>query len=133
MRSEVVSLFATEKLPSPYVVVAVVVNDLPSRSLGVRLSETASGCERSWWKQAWQQLKAGWEDGWRNHPHVRASAPGTGDVGIVHPADFQMLQVSFPSGVAAYSGLISRPGLVAFVSVDRSTGRFMGVKFKHMP
>jgi hypothetical protein len=90
-----VSLYATEKMPSPYVVVAVVVNDLPSRSLGVRLSDTAGGYERSCWKQAWSQLKAGWEDGWRNHPHVRASAPGARDVAIVHPADFQMLQVSF--------------------------------------
>jgi hypothetical protein len=79
------------------------------------------------------QLRAAVEDGWRNHPYVRASAPGASDVAIVHPAHFQMLQVSFHLVLPPYSELISRPGLVAFVSVDRSTGRFMGVKFKHMP
>jgi len=128
-----VTLFATEKLPSPYVVVAVVTNDLPSRSLGVRLSETASGYERSLWRQAWGQLKAAVEDGWRNHPFVWASAPGAYQVVHVNAGDFQTLTVTFPTGVTAYSELISRPGLVAFVSVDRSTGRFMGVTFKHRP
>lgn len=127
------SLFATERVPQPFAVDGVVTNDLPSRSLGVRLSETASGYERLWWKQAWLQLKAAVEDGWRKHPHVRASAPGARDVAIVHPGDFQTLVVNFPPGVTAYTELISRPGLVAIVTVDRNTSQFLGVKFLHRP
>jgi hypothetical protein len=42
-----------------------------------------------------------------------------------------MLQVTFPVGTAGYSELISRPGLYAIVTVDRSSGRFLTVKFLH--
>jgi hypothetical protein len=38
-----VSLSQTEKLPAPYALDAVVVSDITTRSLGVRLHETASG------------------------------------------------------------------------------------------
>jgi hypothetical protein len=114
-----VSLFATERLPQPFAVDGVVTNDLPSRSLGVRLSETASGYERLWWKQAWLQLKAGWEDGWRNHGHVRAGAFGDREIAIVHPGDFQ--------------SLVSRPGLVAVATIDRNTSRFLSVQFRNRP
>lgn len=127
------SLFATERLPQPFAVDGVVTNDLPSRSLGVRLSETASGYERLWWKQAWLQLKAGWEDGWRNHGHVRAGAFGDREIAIVHPGDFQSLVVSFPPGVAAYAELVSRPGLVAVATIDRNTSRFLSVQFRNRP
>lgn len=124
------TLFATEKqLPAPFAVDAVVVNDITSRSLGVRLSERASGFERLWWNQAWRQLKTGLEDGWRNHPYVFASAPGAYQVAHVEPVDFQMLRVSFPPGVAAYASLISRPGLVAIATIDRNTSQFVAVRF----
>jgi hypothetical protein len=59
-----VSLSQTEKLPAPYALDAVVVSDITTRSLGVRLHETASGYQSLWWKQAWLQLKAAVEDGW---------------------------------------------------------------------
>ena len=52
------SLLQTEKLPSPIAVDGVVVTDVVARSLGVRLSETANGYQRLWWKQAHQALKA---------------------------------------------------------------------------
>ena len=99
----------------------------------MRLSETASGYERLLWRQAWLQLKAAVEDGWRNHGFVWASAPGAYQAVHVNPGDFQTLTAHFPPSVTAYSELISKPGLVAFVSVDRSTSRFMGVTFKHRP
>jgi hypothetical protein len=51
----------------------------------------------------------------------------------VEPADFSMLLVNFPVGVAGYAELISKPGLVAIATVDRSSGRFLGVKFLHRP
>jgi hypothetical protein len=38
-----VSLSQTEKLPQPYALDGVVVTDVATRSLGVRLSELASG------------------------------------------------------------------------------------------
>jgi hypothetical protein len=68
-----VSLSQTERLPSPVAIDGVVVTDIATRSLGVRLSETASGYQRLWWKTAHQQLKAAVENGWANHPFVWAS------------------------------------------------------------
>ena len=123
------TLFATEKLPQPVALDGVVINDLPSRSLSVRLPEAASGYEKLWWKQAWLQLRAAVEDGWRKHPYVWASTPGAYQVAHVEPGDFQTLVVSFPSGLAAYSELIIRPGVVAIATVDRNSNRFLGVKF----
>lgn len=46
------SLLQTEKLPAPIAIDGVVVADVVARTLGVRLSETASGYQRLWWKQA---------------------------------------------------------------------------------
>ena len=123
------SLYATEKLPQPFAIDAVVVTDVASRSLGARLSETASGYQRMWWKTAHQSLKAAVEDGWRNHPFVWASTPNADRVAHVEPADFSMLTVHFPVGVAGYAELISRPGLYAIAVVDRNSGRFLGLKF----
>ena len=127
------SVQARERLPQPFALDGVVTNDLPSRSLGVRLPDIASGYQCLWWRQAWLQLKAAVEDGWRNHPFVFASAPGAYQVAHVNPADFQTLAVSFPPGVAAYTELISKPGLVAIVTVDRNTSRFSTVRFLNKP
>jgi hypothetical protein len=41
-----VTLSQTERVPSPVAIDGVVVIDVVSRSLGVRLSETASGYQR---------------------------------------------------------------------------------------
>jgi hypothetical protein len=126
-----VSLYQTEKLPAPAALDAVVVSDITTRSLGVRLSETASGYQRLWWKTAHQQLKAAVESGWARHPFVWASTPSAYQVAYVHPADFSLLTVHFPVGTAGFSELISRPGLYAIVTVDRNTSRFLSVKFLH--
>ena len=127
------SLLQTEKVPQPFAVDGVVTNDLPSRSLSVRLPDTASGYENLWWKQAWLQLRAAVQDGWRRHPFVWASAPGAYQVAHAQPGDFQTLQVTFPPGVTVYTELISRPGLMAIAVIDRNNGRFTGVKFLHRP
>ena len=58
------TLFATERVPQPYAIDAVVVADVLSRTLGVRLSETASGYQKMWWKTAHTALKAAVENGW---------------------------------------------------------------------
>jgi hypothetical protein len=104
----------------------------------VRLGERASGYQRLWWKTAWQALKAAMEDGWGNQslqayrhsdPYVWASTSSAYRVAPVLPADFSMLQVTFPVGTAGFGGLISKPGLCAIATVDRNSGRFTGVKF----
>jgi hypothetical protein len=133
-----VSLFATERLPQPIAIDGVVVSDVLARSLGVRLGERASGYERMWWKTAWQALKSAMEDGWGSQSleayrhsdrHVWASTSTAYRVVPVLPADFLMLQVTFPVGTAGFSELISKPGLYAIATVDRNSGRFIGVKF----
>jgi hypothetical protein len=125
------SLLQTEKLPSPVAIDGVVVADVIARSLGVRLSELASGYERLWWKQAHQALKAAKESGWASHPYVYANTPSAYQVAHVQPADYSMLTVHFPVGTGGFSELISKPGLYAIAVIDRNTSRFLSVKFLH--
>jgi hypothetical protein len=66
-------------------------------------------------------------------PTVWASAPGAFQVAPVYAGDHLSLLVQFPPGETSFSQLIGKPGLFAWVSVDRSTGRFIGVKFSHRP
>jgi hypothetical protein len=126
-----VSLPQTEKLPQPAAIEGVVVTDILARSLGVRLSETASGYQRLWWKQAHQQLKAAVENGWRNHPFVWASTPSAYQVAHVKPADFSMLSVHIPVGTAGFSELVGKTGLYAIAVIDRNSSQFQSVKFLH--
>jgi hypothetical protein len=127
-----VSLYATEKLPTPLAVDGVVVTDVLARTLGVRLSELANGYSRMWWRTAHTALKAAVENGWANHPFVWAAIPGARQVAHLQPADFLMLSVHFPVGTAGISELISRPGLAAIATIDRNSGRFVGVKFLNL-
>src|SRR5215212_4935470 len=119
------SLSQTERLPSPVAIDGVVVTDIVARSLGVRLSETASGYQRLWWKTAHQALRAAVESGWASHPYVYASTPSAYQVAHVQPFDFSMLMVHFPVDTAGFSELISQPGLYAIAVIDRSSGRFL--------
>ena len=114
------TLFATERLPQPVVVLGVVDQDLPSRSLSVRPSELASGQEKLNWRTAHQDLRQAEETGWRTGGTVYASAPGAYQVAHVNPGDFLSLVVHFPPGEQTFSQLISKPGLFAGF---RSTGR----------
>jgi hypothetical protein len=128
-----VSIYQTERVPSPTVLDAVVITDPTTRSLAVRLPETASGYQKLWWKVAHTALKAAVENGWRSHPYVYANTPSASDVVHMQPADFQMLSAHFPVGTAGYSELISKPGLYALVSLERNSGRFTRVSFLHRP
>jgi hypothetical protein len=51
----------------------------------------------------------------------------------VHPADFQTLAVSFAARCRRLRGIDQPAGLVAIVTVDRGTSRFLGVKFLNRP
>ena len=123
------TLFATEKLPQPVVITGVVDRDLPSRSLSVRPSELSSGIERLNWRTAHTALVQAEQTGWRTARPVWASAPGAHQVAHVVPGPYLSLEVHFPSGVEAFQNLIGKPGLFAYVSVDKSTGRFTAVRF----
>jgi hypothetical protein len=127
------TLYATERLPSPVVVDGVVDYDTATRTLAVRLSELEQAGGRTLWKECHAALRRSEEAGWRGqHPIVYASAPGAFQVAHATPGDFGMLLVRFPPGVAAFSELIGKPRLAARVAMDRSSRRFISVNFKHV-
>jgi hypothetical protein len=128
-----VTIRASELLPSPLAVTGIVDIDIPSRTLAVRLSELESGYSKLWWRESHAALKAAERNGWRGHRTVYVSTPTASDVAHAVPGDYQMLLVRFPAGVSAFTELVGKPGLTALVSIDRSAGRFMGVKFLHRP
>ena len=127
------SLFATERVPQPVVVLGVVDRDLASRTLSVRPSELASGYEKLNWRTAHQALVQAEQTGWRTAQTVWASAPGAFQVASVVAGPYQSLVAHFPSGEQAFAQLIGKPGLFAWVSIDRSTGKYIGVRFLNRP
>jgi hypothetical protein len=129
-----VSLFATEKLPSPHAVDAVVSADIPSRTLTVRISDLASGYQKLQWKEAWRAMKGAEEKGWRNTPTLWADTADSSRVAFATLGDNLwggLLRFAFAPGVQAFQQLISRPGLTATVWLDRSSHRFLSCNFKH--
>jgi hypothetical protein len=120
-----------EVLPRPVAVDGVVFHDVLTRTLSVRLSDRASGYERLLWTQAWQQQRRGREAGWPpgSVPWLYADVPGAPRVVHGQPADGGAMSFHFPPGTAGYSELISKPGLVAIVTVDRATHRFLTCRF----
>ena len=54
---------ATEVLPDPQALYAVVFTDMATRTLTVRLGDHASGYDKLLWTQAWQQLRQAEEAG----------------------------------------------------------------------
>jgi hypothetical protein len=127
-----VTLFATERLPTPLTISAAVTNDVATRTLIVRRPETASGYERLLWREAHQALTRAEDSGWRTaHPYVWGGA--FGDSQIVHgsPGENLTLLFHFPVGESAYAKLVGRPGLYGLATMDRALRRFMGCKFLH--
>jgi hypothetical protein len=130
-----VSLFATEKVPQPVVMDATVINDPAARTLTVKLGENASGYQKLQFREAWWGLVSAVQSGWITAtPTVWAHGVGERDIAFAVPdPDRPMLLFHFVVGKTAYGELVSRPRLAAVVSVDRSTGRFIGVRFLHRP
>jgi hypothetical protein len=120
-------------LPQPVAVDAVVFNDVGTRTLTVRLSDQASGYTRLLWQQAWQRQRRSQEAGWPldGAPWIFADVPGA--PGVVHglPAEGGVMSFHFPPGTAGYSELISKPGLVAIVTLDRGTHQFLSCRFRN--
>jgi hypothetical protein len=126
---------AVEALPQPRAISAVVFVDAVSRVLTVRLPDLAGGYERHLWIQGWQQLRRAQEAGWPpNGPQpVFADLPGARQVAHGQPADGGTLQFSVPPKTPGFAELISKPGVVAIVTIDRSSHRFLTCKFLSRP
>jgi hypothetical protein len=106
------SLFATERVPQPVVVLGVVDRDLAARTLSVRPSELSSGYERLNWRTAHQALEQAEQTGWRTAQTVWASEPGAFQVAHVVAGPYPSLVAHFPSGEQAFQNLIGKPGLL---------------------
>ena len=73
------------------------------------------------------------QSGWpgAGAPFLWARGAGQSDIAHGLPGDNLTLLFHFPTGKTEYRELVSKPGLMAFVSIDRSTGWFTSVKFRH--
>ena len=120
-----------ERLPQPQAVDGIVDIDIATRTLIVRRSELANGYTRLLWREAHRQLVADEQAGWRNAQPVWASTLGGFDQAAhAVPGDGLALKFRFPpTADSAYTKLISRPGLSAVVTIDRSSCRFLRVGF----
>jgi hypothetical protein len=129
------SLYATTPVPSPLAVVGVVSNDWSSRTLTVRISDNERGFPRLCWKEAYAALRRSEQSGWRTgQPTIWAGTDSADKVASATPGDNTdngRLVFSFAPGQQAYTQLVGKPGLTAFVILDRSTHRFLSVKFRH--
>jgi hypothetical protein len=125
---------ATEVLPQPVAVDAVVFSDVATRTLTVRLPDAASGYTKLLWTQAWQAQRRAEQAGWPldGAPWLYADVPGTPRVVHGLPAEGGVMTFHFPPGTAGYSQLISKPGLVAVATIDRSTFQFLTCRFFNM-
>jgi hypothetical protein len=122
---------ASEVLPQPQAIPAVVFVDTLTRTLTARLPDKASGYERLLWVQGWQALRraeqAGWPPG--EAPWVLADVPGAPRVVHGVPVDGAALSFTFPVGVAGFGNLVGKPGVVAIATVDTGTHWFLNCKF----
>jgi hypothetical protein len=126
---------AAEALPQPQAIDATVFVDGLTRTLIVRLPDQAGGYERLLWTQGWQALRRGQENGWPidGAPWVFADLPGARQVVHGEPGEAGTLRFTFPVGTPGFAKLVSKPGVVAIATVDRSTHFFLSCRFFHRP
>ena len=128
---------ATVPVPQPLAIAAPVTNDVANMTLIVRRPDAAGGYEKLLWRQAHEQLVMAEERGWPNStPYVWGSAPGNYQFAHAAPGPNLTLLFAFAVGTPAakvYAELVSRPGLYAFVTADRSLRYFLGVTFRNRP
>jgi hypothetical protein len=132
-----VSLFATERLPQPLAVTAPVTVDFADMALVVRRPEAAGGTERLLWRESHAALVLAEERGWpRGTSFVYGSASDAYQFAHATPGPNLSLVFGFVVGTPAakvYAELVSRGGLFAFVTADRSLPYFLGVSFRNRP
>jgi hypothetical protein len=80
-----------------------------------------------------RRCKAAEQKGWDSAvPSVWAAGLGQKDIAFGLPGDDLTLLFHCPAVAdSAYTKLVSRPGLSAFVTIDKSTHWFLGVRFRH--
>jgi hypothetical protein len=86
------------------------------------------------WKESYAALRWGEEAGWYGHSTVYASTDKSDKVASAvagDPVFGGLLRFSFAPGEESYVQLVGRPGLSAFVMLDREARRFLSVKFRH--
>jgi hypothetical protein len=120
-----------EALPQPQAIDAAVFVDAVQRTLTARLRDTAGGYERMLWTQAWQALRRAEANGWPidGPGEVWCDLPSARQVARGQPGEAGTLQFAFPPGTRGFAELISRPRVVAVVTVDRGTHRFLTCRF----
>jgi hypothetical protein len=128
---------ATTPLPQPLAITAPVTVDFANMALIVRRPEAAGGTARLLWRESHAALASAEERGWpRSTQFVWGSAPGSYQFGHAAPGPNLTLLFAFvvgtPSG-RVYAELVSRPGLYAIVTADKSARYFLGVTFRHSP
>src|SRR5687767_405059 len=115
---------ATTTLPSPLTITAPVTVDFANMALIVRRPDGAGGYDKLLWRESHQALARAEEAGWpRSTSFVYGSAPGHYQFGHAAPGPNLTLLFAFAVGTPAakvYAELVSRPGLHAFVTADRS-------------
>ena len=128
---------ATTPLVSPLAVIAPVTVDYAAMTIVVRRPENAGGYERLLWRQAHQALAAAEESGWPPGTRfVWGNAPGAYQFGPATTGPNLTLLFGFAVGTPSakvYAELVSKPGLYAIVTADKSARVFLGVRFLNRP
>jgi hypothetical protein len=102
------------------------------RNLVVSRPDTLSGYEKLSWRNAHAALVRAEQNGWSSDvPTLWADGLGQTNIAFGLPGDKLTLLFHFPAGKEVYTKLVSQPGLTCFVTVDRSSQRFTGVRFLH--
>jgi hypothetical protein len=126
---------ATTRLPQPQAIHAPVTIDFANMALIVRRPENTGGYEKLLWRQAHEALVKAEELGWpASTSFVYGSAPGHYQFAHATPGPNLTLLFGFTVGSPAaqvYAQLVSKPGLSAFVTADKSARHFLGVSFRH--
>jgi hypothetical protein len=122
-------------LPRPKAIDCVVFADTATRTLSVRPGDQAGGYEKAIWREAWSAQRRAQEAGWPPTGSQWLWADVAGAPRAVHglPAEGGVMAFTFPVGTAGFGTLISKPGLVALVSLDISTREFLTCRFTHRP
>jgi hypothetical protein len=126
---------AATPLPQPLAISAPVTVDFANMALIVRRPDAAGGHAALLWREAHAALVQAEEKGWPSSTRfVYGSAPGHYQFAHAIPGPNLTLLFAFTVGTPAaqvYAELVSKPGLSAFVTADKSTRRFLGVSFRN--
>ena len=121
MSRDVVTLYATERLPQPLAVTAPVTVDFANMALVVRRPDAAGGSEKLLWREAHQALVQAEESGWPSSTRfVWGSAPG--NYQFAHAASGPNLTLLFAFAVGTTGAQVYAAGRVC-MRLSRLTSR----------